>query len=1112
MAVSNHERVGKGLDLLKQGLYPFLEREMKAALGEGWQEKARKALLERTPGSSKTGAQGAASNWDAHALLSVLLDQWESVFRKTLGKAERTLANELKDVRNAWAHQKAFSSDDAYRALDSVERLLQAVSAPQVGELTKMKDEVLRVRFTEQLRVEQRKAPSSLVEGHPQAGLTPWREVVTPHRDVASGRYLQAEFAADLWQVYLGEAVAEYNDPVEFFRRTYATEGIAELLTNALQRLNGVGTDPVIELQTNFGGGKTHSMLALWHLFSGVSAASLSGLELILQRAGVQPPKGVKRAVLVGTRISPGQPSKKPDGTVVNTLWGELAWQLGEREGYEIVRRADETATNPGDALRTLLAKFTPCIILIDEWVAYARQLYTVNTLPAGTFDTHFTFAQTLSEAVKATPKALLVVSIPVSDNEQGGEGGRAALDRLKNAIGRVGAHWRPASAEEGFEIVRRRLFEPIVDREKHVARDAVAKAFAQLYQSHSGDFPQECREGAYEKRVQAAYPIHPEVFDRLYNDWSTLDRFQRTRGVLRLMASVIHSLWESQDKSLLILPSTIPIDDPAVRRELTHYLDDNWQPVIEQEVDGPDSLSLKLDREKSALGRYSACRRVARTIYMGSAPLVAAAHKGLDERHVKLGCAQPGETVATFGDALRGLSDKASFLYLDGTRFWFSTQPSVTSLAASRAEQLKNRDDLVVEEIHGRLAADAKTRGDFAKVVSHPESSSAVEDVRECRLVIISPEHPHVAKDPASAARTFAQQVLETRGNSPRHFKNSVVFLAADKTRLDELAQGVRQYLAWRSIVKEAEEGTLDILAAQKRSAETKLEAANKTVTLRIPETFQWLLVPSQDKPDSPLEWKELRLQGNDPLAVRAAKKLKNDSLLMQQMGGTLLRLDLDRIPLWQGNHVAVRDLADYYAKYLYLPRLRDTDVLIRAASDGVRLINWQQDSFGFAERYDEAQGRYLGLRAGPNNAPKDEAVADGLVVKPAITAEQLARGAGTAAGTSASGAAEAGVGSAAAAGVGTATATGAVASRKPAAPTRFFAKVALDPQRPARDASNIAQEVVQHLTGIVGAKVQVTLEVHAEIPEGVPENVVRTVTENCRTLKFKDFGFEQD
>jgi len=182
----------------------------------------------------------------------------------------------------------------------------------------------------------------------------------------------------------------------------------------------------------------------------------------------------------------------------------------------------------------------------------------------------------------------------------------------LRRVIAIPSAPWRPASAEEGFEIVRRRLFQPITDPSLFAARDAVVRAFAELYYGQAQEFPTGCREGEYSQRLEAAYPIHPEVFDRLYIDWSSLDKFQRTRGVLRLMAAVIHTLWERQDASLLILPATVPIDEPSVQSELTRYLEDPWVPVIEKDVDGPHSLPLKLDREKPNLGRYSACRRVA--------------------------------------------------------------------------------------------------------------------------------------------------------------------------------------------------------------------------------------------------------------------------------------------------------------------------------------------------------------------------------------------------------------------------------------------------------------------------------------------------------------------
>ena len=313
-------------------------------------------------------------------------------------------------------------------------------------------------------------------------------------------------------------------------------------------------------------------------------------------------------------------------------------------------------------------------------------------------------------------------------DVEVGGIRGREALDRLRNVVGRVESSWRPATAEEGFEIVRRRLFEPIAG-ELFKQRDLTARGFADLYRDKAAEFPPECRSGDYEKRIQAAYPIHPEIFDRLYTDWSTLVKFQRTRGVLRLMAAVIHSLWEKGDRSPLILPSTIPIDDPRVQFELTRYLSDNWAPIIEKDVDGPNSLPSRIDAELPNLGKLSATRRVARTIYLGSAPTAAAAHRGIEDRRVKLGCVMPGETPAVFGDALRRLAAAATYLYQDGPRAWYATQPTVTKLAEDRAEQLKRDPDKVAGELDDRLRADLRRNGDFARIHPLPRSSADVPD-----------------------------------------------------------------------------------------------------------------------------------------------------------------------------------------------------------------------------------------------------------------------------------------------------------------------------------------------------------------------------------------------
>ena len=501
---------------------------------------------------------------------------------------------------------------------------------------------------------------------------------------------------------------------------------------------------------------------------------------------------------------------------------------------------------------------------------------------------------------------------------EVGGQRGREALDRLRNVVGRVESSWRPASAEEGFEIVRRRLFEPLVEKEQFVARDGVAQAFFDQYRTQQAEFPPECRDADYEKRLQAAYPIHPEIFDRLYTDWSTLVKFQRTRGVLRLMAAVIHSLWEKGDRNPLILPGNIPIDDPRVQFELTRYLSDNWVPVIEKDVDGPNSLPLRLDGEVPNLGKFAACRRVARTIYLGSAPTTAAAHRGLEDRRVKLGCVMPGESPAVFGDALRRLASSATFLYQDGPRYWYSTQPTVTKLAEDRAEQLKREPDKVVQEVDRRLRTELKKTGDFGRVHVLPQSGADVPDDIDARLVVLDIEHPH-SRDAGSVAQAFAQAILESRGSAPRLYRNTLVFLAADKTRLQDLDEAARRFLAWESIVDDEE--SLELSAGQKRQAATQKTAADNKLDAQIPEAYQWLLVPVQSDPKAQPTWQATRLSGQDALAVRASKKLKNDELLLTVFAATRLRLEMDSVPLWRGDHVPVKTLMDDFPRYLYLP-----------------------------------------------------------------------------------------------------------------------------------------------------------------------------------------------
>lgn len=1089
MAMSNHERVGKALTLLRDGIREPLEKLWKANYGENWVDVVNERLYhpDRDPDPD-----------DLAFLLKGVDATWGEFFNQVFGKAERSYVILLREARNDWAHNKRFSSDETYRILDFCEILLKAFHASeQVGAVQELRKGLQRQVFAEEARSEQRKLAAEATKGEPAAGLVPWREIVAPHPDVAQGRFEQAEFAADLYQVLHGKADVEYQDPRAFYARTYITEGLRDLIRIAALRLSGQGGDPIVELQTSFGGGKTHSLIALYHLTSGEPTSALPGVDDVLADGDLSIPPQVRRAVFVGQMVSPSTPQIKPDGTVINTLWGDIAWQLGGREGYAIVAEDDRNATNPGAKLIDLFERFGPALILIDEWVAYARDLPTrtdETKLPAGDFDTQFTFAQALTEAASAVDTTLVLVSIPSSDLEVGGEKGQLALAKLKNVVSRKAAQWRPASTDESFEIVRRRLFEPIsaADAKK---RDAVIRAYHRLYLDHTADFPPEAKERDYERRMTASYPIHPELFDRLYEDWSTLERFQRTRGMLRLMATVISELWQRGDRSLMIMPGTIPMDSEVVVSELTKYLDDRWEPIIRTDVDGPNSLPLRIDQQRPNLGRYSATRRVARTTYLGSAPRQGD-RRGVDLNHIILGCVQPGEKPGPFQDALRHLSSEATYLYSQGNQYWYDTKPTLTRLASDRAESNYTDDDADIE-IQNRIQA-IRSSGPFGGVHVFPDGPGDVPDENDAvRLVILPPNAPHDGS-PDSPAIQAASAILEQRQGGPRINRNMLVFLAADHNRIPELRAAARSWLAWKSILDERGAEKLNLNPSEVKQAETKLGEADETIRQRIGETFQHVLNPRQQPGNADIVWQTTRATGNSDLAEKTARKLTSSEDLITAYSGIRVRMDLDRpeAPLWDGNHIGIRKLWDYYCRYLYMPRLASFDVLARAISDGVAQVNWEAETFAYAEAYDPDLDRYLGLVAGQHVNVGTSHTA--VLVRPERAIVQLDAESVEEDSEPVPANIE-----------GTWEQPPVKGISRPTLPTRFYGRKELDPVRAIRDFGDIINEVATHLANADQAKITITVEINAQ-SAGFNDHIRRTVSENATQLGFDNHEFE--
>lgn len=1095
MAKSARQQVFEGMELLPEALTPFVEMRLQSALKGHWQTQ----VLERLPGA-KTNGKGVIS-WDQAALLNAMDRFWTDAFKTVLGRAERSIINELVDVRNKLSHNESFSYDDAERALDSMRRLLEAVSAGEAAEqIAKMRDTILRTKYAELARNEERKKTQrTAITIETVAGLLPWREVVEPHQDVATGEFQQAEFAADLAKVHNGSAPSEYRNAREFFARTYLTDGLSALLLGAAKRLSGKGGDPVVELQTNFGGGKTHSMLALYHMVGGTPAQDLPGLDQLLRSSELAVPAKVNRAVLVGTSRSPQDVLTVDGGRKIRTTWGELAWQLGGAEAFELVAEHDASGVAPGsNLLETLFKKCAPCLILIDEWVAYLRHIYKVDGLPGGSFDTNLSFVQSLTEAVKASPATLLVASLPASQIEVGGEGGQEALARLKQTFSRVESSWRPASQEESYEIVRRRLFKEIPGDKFH-HRDNALKQFAKLYRENANDFPQGCADEDYRRKLEKAYPIHPELFDQLYTSWGALEKFQRTRGVLRLMAQVIHELWMNQDPSVMIMPGSVAISSARVEPELLHYLDVNWQSIIAGDVDGASSTPYKIDQSAPNLNRYSATRRVARAVFMGSAPTHREENTGLDDKQINLGVVQPGERPAIFGDALRRLTNQAKFMHSDLGRYWYSTSASLNRIAADRAGQLEEALVLLtVDKELTKYVNGLGDRGHFDAVQVAPSSSADVPDeIGGVRAVVLGVAHPHNGRD-VSEALAQAKEILMQRGSTPRVYRNTLVFLAAEARQLDSLKEAVRAALAWEQIVRETDR--LNLTQSDSALAKSKLSEANETLKARLKECWCYLLYPHQESAQANVEWSTAKVAAQDGLLSRASKKLVSDEGLLPELGPTRLDRDLQKY-IWNGkSHLPLKDLWEYLNRYVYLPRLKGQSVLIKTVQAAVS--GMLSGPFAYAERWDETAGRYLGLvidRAASAHVVVDT---DSVIVKPEAANSQRSTQESQPAGDGKAMPAGGGIGG----DPGGKTSDEPNGQAKEHLPTRFIGTVMISPDRPAREIHQVVEAIVEQLTTIPGAEVTIKLEIDAEVASGLDRAKVRTLLENATTLRFVD------
>ena len=478
----------------------------------------------------------------------------------------------IKEARNRVSHPrtKDIDLDYALARLEDIADVLEAINAPdQANKVREIRNKLSNEsHVTTPVQASKPPSPDPEVKPSPKkiSDLTPWREVISPNSDVIDGTFRKSEFAADLQEVYDGKAKTEvYGETDIFFNQTYITPGLRGLLVNTLRRLGGNGGAPVIQMKTGFGGGKTHSLIALYHLVTGAKILMnlppnegydrlRSEIHDIMQEAEWDPESDldVKVSVLDGTYLSTTDSDKTKGSDPLNTLWGRMANQLGGQDAYNIIGEAARQGISPGGKqLDKLFEHVGPSVILIDELVAYVRNVQEV------TRDSIYTFVQTLTQSVRRCEHIALVVTLPESQNQAGDEAGNEALQKLEEIFERIEDVWEPLEIREAFEVVRRRLFGSDIDE---VERDRTCEAYSKMYQNTRREYPDDASDQNYLQRMKECYPIHPEIFDRLYHDWSAIPAFQRTRGVLRIMASCVSRLYQKQDPSPLVMPANLTL------------------------------------------------------------------------------------------------------------------------------------------------------------------------------------------------------------------------------------------------------------------------------------------------------------------------------------------------------------------------------------------------------------------------------------------------------------------------------------------------------------------------------------------------------------------------
>jgi predicted AAA+ superfamily ATPase len=745
-----------------------------------------------------------------------------------------------------------------------------------------------------------------------------WYSVAPPHNDIKQGDFDESVFAAKLGDVVTGDAPPDYNDPYAFFQKTYLTKGLENLLQSVHRKLEAGKGPGVVELQTPFGGGKTHALILVYHYLKNGHRVE----EKLPDGVGLLSPNV---SAIVGTDANPSQGFRSED-VVRRTLWGEIAYQLGGQQAYSAISNNDKDRVSPGrDDFQAVLEPLQPFTILLDEVVEYVVKARGVSvggtTLGAETL----TFLKELSGAVSSLDRGLLLATLPSSEQEDFGEKKQQNLAKAEKILGREEAIYTPVEGEEIYSIIRRRLFE----RPAEANVRSVVDEYVQTYQKNKNDLPGKATSGDFRRKMELSYPFHPEVIDILYEKWSTFSSFQRTRGALRLLARVVEDLYEREEAIDLILPGDINLGKSSIREEFLRHLGNEYEGVIDSDIAGDNAKSQRLDRENKSWNHLA--QRNATSIFLHSFA-ADQNERGIDLPYIKLDVARSDTPLTLVTDVLQKQRQDLWYLNTRGDQeYFFSNVPNLNRVVIDKKSQVQRTS--VRKELKTRIESEL---GSKLRTYLWPSSGDKIPDNQELKLAVLDPDENYDDRE--------LRRWIDRKGQSYRTYKNTLIFAVPDKDRHVRFENKIKDYLALQEIADSIDRGDYSALEEQKDEIQRRIKDLSDDFPRKVREMYQVAKVPVMNGDSlEEIDFGQPAV-GRENLDTWFRRKLTSQmhgKILGRPPSANLIRSKF----LNNGDEIGLSDILEQFYRNPDLPALDDPQLIAESIANGV-----QDGSFGLA------------------------------------------------------------------------------------------------------------------------------------------------------------------